>query len=321
MRNSNPKKAGIEDDFEGNMRIPDLVKIFCVSGELFFIDFVTFVNYLFSKQMKLLKQSLLLVTALLCGVSVYALNPSKEYKTKPEKYGMTYKEEKVPTKDGATLNAWFFDSPKKTSNWMIISGSGDGNMADNIEIAGQFLSAGWNVAMYDYRGYGASSEFAIDPDTYIYPQFLNDLNAMLDYLRKSRAITKFDLYGQNIGAGISLGVGANRTETRKIIADGPWTGLEIMKKKMKEKKGKDVIIPFGFDKNYEPMYACDRTRVTLKGVMLIVSPQDEMLNPNDMKSLKCVSQTYVVNASPGNAENFNTDKNAYFERVNKFLNQ
>ncbi|MBK7852549.1 MAG: alpha/beta hydrolase [Bacteroidetes bacterium] len=85
--------------------------------------------------------------------------------------------------------------------------------------------------MYDYRGYGASSEFAIDPDTYIYPQFLNDLNAMLDYLRKSRAITKFDLYGQNIGAGISLGVGANRTETRKIIADGPWTGLEIMKKK------------------------------------------------------------------------------------------
>ena len=62
-----------------------------------------------------------------------------------------------------------------------------------------------------------SSEFAIDADTYIYPQFLNDLNAMLDYLRKSRAIMKFDLYGQNIGAGISLGVGANRPETRKLL--------------------------------------------------------------------------------------------------------
>ena len=271
--------------------------------------------------MKLLNQSLLLAAAIFTGIAANGLNPSREYKTKPEKYGMTYKEEKVPTKDGATLNAWFFDSPKKTSNWMIISGSGDGNMADNIEIAGQFLSAGWNVALYDYRGYGASSEFAIDPDTYIYPQFLNDLNAMLDYLRKSRAITKFDLYGQNIGAGISLGVGGNRPETRKIIADGPWTGLEIMKKKIKEKHGKDVIIPFGFDKNYEPMYACDRTRVTLKGVMLIVSPQDEMLNPNDMKSLKCVSQTYIVTASPSNAENFSSDKNAYFERVNKFLNQ
>ena len=250
-----------------------------------------------------------------------ALAPSREYKVKPEKYGMTYKEEKVATKDGATLNAWFFETTKKTTNWIVISGSGDGNMSDNIEIAGQFLSSGWNVCMYDYRGYGTSSEFAIDPDTYIYPQFNNDLNAVLDYLRKTRAITKFDLYGINIGGGISLGVGMNRPETRKIIADGPWTGLEPMKKKIKEKKGKDAIIPFGFDKNMEPMYACDKSRPNVRGVMIIVSPQDEMLNPTDMKLLKCATQTYIVTNSPSNAQNFSTDKNAYFERVSKFLNQ
>ncbi len=250
-----------------------------------------------------------------------ALNPSKEYKAKPEKYGMNYKEEKVTTKDGATLNAWFFETAKKTTNWVIISGSGDGNMADNIEVCGQFLSAGWNVAMYDYRGYGASSEFAIDADTYIYPQFISDLNAVADYLRKSRAITKFDLYGTNIGAGLSLGVGCNRTETRKIIADGSWTGLELMKKKIKEISGKDVIIPFGYDKNYEPMYACDRSRPTIKGVLLIVSAKDEMINPADMKLLKCQTSTYIVMDSPSNAENFSTNKNVYFEKVSKFLNQ
>lgn len=271
--------------------------------------------------MNQIKTFCLLGASFFLSVTSNALNPSREYKTKPEKYGMTYKEEKVQTKDGATLNAWFFESPKKTTSWMVISGSGDGNMADNIEIASQFLSAGWNVAMYDYRGYGSSSEFPIDPDTYIYPQFLNDLNAMLDYLRKSRAIMKFDLYGQNIGAGISLGVGSNRPETRKMIADGPWTGLELMKKKYKEKKGKDLIIPFGYDKNYEPMYACDKTRTNIKGVLLIVSPQDEMLNPTDMKLLHCVTQTYTVTASPSNSENFSTDKNAYFEKIAKFLNQ
>jgi len=204
---------------------------------------------------------------------------------------------------------------------MVISGSGDGNMSDNIEIAGQFISAGWNVCLYDYRGYGSSSEFAIDPDTYIYPQFTNDLNGVLDYLRKSRAITKFDLYGQNIGAGLSLGVGLNRPESRKIIADGPWISLEQMKKKFKTTKSKDVIIPFGYDKNMEPLYACDKARPNVRGVMVIVSPGDEMLNPADMKSLKCSTQTYVVTASPNNAENFTTDKNAYFEKVSKFLNQ
>ena len=250
-----------------------------------------------------------------------ALNPSREYKVKPEKYGMVYKEEKISTKDGASLNSWFFETTKKTTNWVIISGSGDGNMADNIEICGQFLSAGWNVCMYDYRGYGASSEFQIDPDTYIYPQFLNDLNATCDYLRKSRAITKFELYGQNIGAGLSLGVGCNRTETRKIIADGSWTGLEQMKKKTKEKKGKDVILPFGYDKTYEPMYACDKMRPNIKGVLLIVSAQDEMINPTDMKLLRCSTSNYIVSGSATNADNFSTDKNLYFEKVSKFLIQ
>jgi pimeloyl-ACP methyl ester carboxylesterase len=268
-----------------------------------------------------MKFKILLLAATVVAVHAFGLNPSREYKVYPEKYGMTYKKESIPTKDNINLNAWFFETSKKTTNWVIISGSGDGNMADDIEICGQFLSAGWNVCMYDYRGYGASDNFPIDTDTYIYPQFLTDLNAVCDYLRKSRAITKFDLYGKKIGAGLSIGVGCNRPETRKIIADGPWTSLEQMKKKYKDIRQKDVIIPFGYDKTFEPIYACDKIRASLKGVLLIVSPQDEMIKPDDMKLLRCATQTYIVPKSPNNDENFNTDKNMYFDKVSKFLNQ
>ena len=265
----------------------------------------------------------LLIVTMCCFLfqSASALNPSKEYKMRPEKFGMTYKEEKIPEKDGAILNAWFFDAKIKTTNWMVISGNGEGNMADNIEIASQFLSAGWNVCLYDYRGYGESSDFTIDGDIFIYPQFTTDLNAVLDYLRKSRAITKFDLYGIGIGGGLSLGVGANRTETRKIIADGPWVSLEQIKKKIKTALNKDVIIPFGFDKNYEPLYATDKSRPNIKGVMVIVSTQDNLVNPSDIKQLRGVSETFIVKNSASNAENFSSDKNAYFVKVTKFLNQ
>ena len=148
-----------------------------------------------------------------------------------------------------------------------------------------------------------------------------DLNAVLDYLRKSRAITKFDLYGLGIGAGLSIGVGAQRTETRKIIADGPWTGLEFMKKRIKEKLNKDVNLPFGYDKNYEPMYAFDKPKAQLKGMLIIISPKDLLIGPNEIKSIKNVTQTYTVKDSPSNAENFSTDKNMYFERIKKFLEQ
>jgi uncharacterized protein len=259
------------------------------------------------------------IAAFLFAGQVLALNPSREYKVTPDKFGMTYKEELVKTPDGATLNAWFFTAPQKSTNWIVMSGSGDGNMADQLEIVNSFLSAGYNVATYDYRGYGKSSDFKIDPDLFIYPQFIVDLNAVLDYLRKSRAITKFDLYGLNIGAGLSIGVGANRPETKRIIADGPWTSLEAMKSKYKSKMSKDVTMPFGFDKNHEPVYAFDKPKGTGKSVLIIVSAQDPLIGPADVKSLKGVTEVHIVKNSPSNSENFATDKNAYFEKVSKFL--
>lgn len=249
----------------------------------------------------------------------YALNPSRTYKVKPEKYGMQYKEEKVKTKDDVILNAWFFETSKKTTNWLVISGSGDGNMADNLELCGLFLSAGYNVVLYDYRGYGESGDFQIEPDIYIYPQFITDLNSVLDYLRKSRAITKFDLFGIGVGGGLAMGVGANRPETKKVVADGPWPSLEIIKKKY-EKLGKTVSMPFGYDKNFEPIYALDKVRNSMRGVMVVVSGQDQIIGPGDVRMIKSVTETYVVKNSPSNAENFSTDKNLYFDKVSKFLN-
>jgi len=88
---------------------------------------------------------------------------------------------------------------------------------------------------------------------------------------------------------------------------------------MKDKKGKDVIIPFGFDKTYEPVYAFDKARPQLKGILAFVSNQDDMIKAEDMKLIRGISSVQVVANSPSNAKNFETDKNAYFERVKKFL--
>ena len=244
------------------MRMWNLVKIFCISGELFFIDFVTFVNFIFSKQMKLLKHY---PPAGNSPDYRWAVTPStfQGNKTKPEKYGNDIQRRKGSHQGWGDIKCLVFDSPKKTSNWMVISGSGDGNMADNIEIAGQFLPPdGMLLCMITAVMVQAVSLRLM---WYLHlSTVLNDLNAMLDYLRKSRAIMKFDLYGQNIGAGISLGVGANRPETRKLLLMVHGQDLKSWRKIQREKiKGSDYSIYF--DKNYEPMYVCDRTRTSLKG--------------------------------------------------------
>ena len=268
-----------------------------------------------------MKKIILSVFAALITVSsVMALNPSREYKVTPAKFGMSFKEEKIATKDGAILNAWFFELPKKTTNWVVISGSGDGNMADVLEQVNSFMSAGYNVCTYDYRGYGASSEFTIDPEIFIYPQFITDLNTVLDYLRKSRAVTKFNLYGINIGAGLSIGVGAQRPETLKIIADGPWTSLEQMRKKYSD-MGKVLILPFGYDKNYEPIYAFDKPKAQIKGLLAIVSPNDKLITTADVKTIKGVTDTFMVKSSNANTDNFLSDKDEYFKNISAFLSK
>jgi hypothetical protein len=78
-------------------------------------------------------------------------------------------------------------------------------------------------------------------------------------------------------------------------------------------------MPFGFDKNHEPIYAFEKPKGPLKQVLVIISAQDPIVGPSDVKSIKGVSEVYVVKNSPTNADNFSTDKNIYFEKISKFL--
>ena len=81
------------------------------------------------------------------------LNPGKKYEVMPDDYGMNYKQIKIPTEDELiSLNAWIFTPSEPTKRIVIISDDGNGNMADNIEIISNFLSLGYYVVAYDYRG-------------------------------------------------------------------------------------------------------------------------------------------------------------------------
>lgn len=259
---------------------------------------------------------------LLAASSAFALFPVREYKVLPSKFDMKYEEVKIPTNDGkATLNTWLFEAKNPTFNWVIISHSGEGNMADNLERVNSFLSAGFNVLIYDYRGFGASSDFEIEKEMYIYPQFINDLQSVCDWIKGSKKVNRFDLYGIGMGAGLSIGVGANRPETKNVVADAPWISLQVMEKKMREATGRTPMMPFSFEKTFEPQFAFDKPAPHLKGVMAIVAPKDPVISPSDLKLIKGITETYVVKGSPSNNENFATDKNLYFQKVVAFMSK
>ena len=174
-------------------------------------------------------------------VQAIALNPVRTYSVNPSDYGMKYEEIKIKSTDGIMLNAWYFPSSQTSYKIIILSDDGNGNMADLMEQVSVFLSLGYHVLAYDYRGFGASSDFEIKPKFYIYAQFEKDLNSVVDYVKKERtSIPKIHLYGVGIGAGLSIAVGANRN-LGTVIADSPYTTFELAKTRIKEVKNEEVF--------------------------------------------------------------------------------
>ncbi len=268
-------------------------------------------------------KALVFVALSLLSLSVLALTPNREYKVKPSDFGLTYDELKINTSDGLKLNAWFFPASQTSYKIMVLSDDGNGNMSDLLEQVSVFLSLGYNVLTYDYRGYGLSSDFEIKQNFYIYAQFQKDLNSVIDYLKKERTnLPKIHLYGIGIGAGLSIAVAANRN-LGTVIADSPYTTLELAKQRIKDARGIEMLIPLGYNKNeMEPKYALETKGAQMNGILLISGDNDNVCLVKDMKELAKIrpniTSVYVVKNSDG-ANNLTVNKEKYLEEIKKFL--
>lgn len=284
------------------------------------------INFTIDQQSKCKKMKKISFAMLFVFCTIYicaGLNPSKEYSVTPDDYGMDYKEIKIPGEDGLELHAWMFNASKTSYKIMVLSDDGEGNMADLLELVGQFLSLGYHVLTYDYRGYGQSSDFKINKKFYIYTQFETDLNSVIDYLKKNHAnIPKIHLYGQGIGASLSICVGANR-KIAKIIADSPYGTFEEIKQRIKEAKDVDLLFPIGYNKiKMEPVYALETKGGTIGGILYIVGDKDDIYTPKYIKEIvkvrSNISSTYVVKGATC-ANTFSTNKDKYFAEIREFL--
>jgi hypothetical protein len=272
-----------------------------------------------------MKNLILFLAVFLTGYCSFGLNPSKTYVNSPDEYGMTYDTISITTEDNLVLKGWFFKATEAGSyKIMIISDDGDGNMADNIELVSNFLTLGYNVLTYDYRGYGKSADFTINKDFFIYTQFQKDIEAALDYTKKYQSkMRTVHLYGLGIGAGLSLAVGANHTEVGKIIADSPYSNFEEMKTIIKEADGTDAKFPLGYNKNYiEPTYALAAKGGTLAGILFIAGENEKIFTSKIAKKLSnirgSISSTYIVKEAT-EATTFTSNKTKYFAEIKSFL--
>lgn len=264
-----------------------------------------------------------IVFAFAAGPYAFALKPSKEYKNKPEKYGLKYESLKIKTSDGADLSAWYFpNQQKRSTNLIVVCHNGEGNMADYLDRVSRLLSGDYNVMIFDYRGFGQSSPFEIDEKMYIYPQFTKDFEAITDYCKRTFPC-KFYAYGWGMGGGLALGMGFQGRIYKKLIADAPFPSLQDIRKRMKDNAGIEIEVPeIGYDKKYEPLYSLENKTPACEGVLLMVGASDPVITEGEMKEIQSKNKKLVkihVISNATNADSYDSDKDKYVRSILDFI--
>ncbi|MFN8344782.1 MAG: alpha/beta fold hydrolase [Spirosomataceae bacterium] len=141
-------------------------------------------------------------------------------------FSLPFREINFELEKGVRLNALWFprDSTLNTHQGQIVlffHGNRDNLARWGHEYAERFTSRGYNVLMYDYRGYGKStgkrSEEALHRDAqYLY-----------DFLKKQFSEDSIVVYGYSLGTGMASRAAADN-RPRLLILEAPYVSIPTL---------------------------------------------------------------------------------------------
>ena len=191
--------------------------------------------------------------------------PMKEHILSPEKIGLAYEDVYIETEDKIKLHGWFLHAKKKPNETakatiLLLHGNAE-NISTHIGAVYWLPQEGFNVFLYDYRGYG-KSEGELNIDTAI-----SDVSNVIDGISKRDDVDKSKLiiFGQSLGAAIAANAVAKYQTEYNVSALILESGFSDFRKIAKEKLN-DSWITWAFQwplsltitNNYSPAMALSR---------------------------------------------------------------
>lgn len=252
---------------------------------------------------------LIFILLLLDIVMVKGINPSRVYRYNPQSLQLEYEEFFLSTRDGYNLKVWHLPS-EEPSTPIVISQSDAGNMGDWLYLGLYLQAYGFDVWMYDYRGFGGSDDFQIKKNQLFHTEFATDLDAVVSYVVD---------YTDKVPALMGLSMGTIviddylRTSSipiTHIIYDGYVSNPKEWINKLKQ-IGKDVSLP----KDYKKV-RCFRSASINK--LYIVSTRDEYSKVEDF-SRHQLKKSKIVEFDSGHISAFSQFPNEYVSEIQSFV--
>lgn len=166
--------------------------------------------------------------------------PTHDQPATPENWGFLYEDVDFKSADGTKLHGWFLKARgAKPKGTVIFSHGNAGSLGHHLGFVTWLAEAGYQVFMYDYRGFGKSGG-VLNRDGMV-----QDVKAAFLYIsgRKDVQQDKLISYGHSLGGAKSV---AALAETRPkglkaIVIDGAFSSYQDMAKLVAGELGAELI--------------------------------------------------------------------------------
>ena len=118
----------------------------------------------------------------------------------PAEVGLTAREVTIETDDGERLHGWFVASEARSRGHVLFLHGNGGNIADRLDHASSLSRAGFDVLLFDYRGYGHSSGRPSEEGTYRDARAAREALLRQDEVEPSRVV----YVGESLGGAVAL---------------------------------------------------------------------------------------------------------------------
>jgi len=283
--------------------------------------------------------------------SAFGIIPNRKYVNSPEKMGLVYKELNVITSDNLKIKTWFIPAQTTLSEeeldvaWnnpvkkeyklidnekrptVIIANGDAGNMSyQQLVYAQYFTNHGYNVATFDWRGFGESDEWEMNIDYLVYTEFLTDYDAVIKEVMKQPEVdtSRIAVFGWSTGAYLSMAASSKYSNIKCFVAIGLMTSFEEVApvlKKVPKNINRNLIFPDDYPKELQPIYLASHYN---KSVFLIVGEHDDRtpvwMNEKIFDKLSGKKELWIVeNASHTIIDGERSLWNLLNEKIVRFL--
>jgi fermentation-respiration switch protein FrsA (DUF1100 family) len=140
----------------------------------------------------------------------------------PANDGIPFDDLRLTTSDGVAIHGWRLRCAGKARGAIVLCHGNAGNIAMRIPLSRSFLEMGYDVVLFDYRGYGASSGVPTEEGTY------RDAEAAWEWTRAAGfEPERIVACGESLGGAVAVEL-AGRRKVGALILEDTFTSLADM---------------------------------------------------------------------------------------------